>query len=63
MFQIIGCELEICKACDGAKGSIVEFNATTPVGGHAGCAVAPQVLSFLKFFDAYDINSLTLEKL
>lgn len=71
MLQIIGRELEInqtyvaaatCKMCNGAMVPLVEFDATTPVKGHMGCAVAPQVLAFFKFFDVYDINSLRLTK-
>lgn len=72
MLQIIGRQLEInqtyvaratCKTCNGVMVPIVEFKATTPVVDHVGCAVAPQVLSFLKFFDVYDVNSLFLHKL
>lgn len=70
MFQLIGRNLEInqtyvaravCATCRGGAVPIVEFKAVTPVVGHMGCAVAPQVLSFLKFFDVYDLDTLTLQ--
>ncbi|CAG8951368.1 hypothetical protein HYFRA_00007279 [Hymenoscyphus fraxineus] len=71
MLQIIGRTLEInqtyvatatCKSCNGGRLQLVSFNATTPMPGKAGCAVAPQVLSFLPFFANYDIDSLELRK-
>jgi len=70
MFQIIGRNLEInqtyvaravCKTCNGGAVPIVEFKADMPVVGHMGCAVAPQVLSFLRFFDVYDVETITLQ--
>jgi YVTN family beta-propeller protein len=70
MFQIIAGDLEInqtyvaravCHTCNGAAVPIVEFKATTPEVGHMGCAVAPQVLSFLRFFGVYDVNTITLQ--
>jgi len=70
MFQLIGRNLEInqtyvaravCKTCNGGTVPIVEFKAVVPVVGHMGCAVAPQVLSFLKFFDVYDVDTITLQ--
>ena len=70
MLQIIGRDLEInktyvaravCRTCNGGAVPLVDFKAVVPVVGHAGCAVAPQVLSFLKFFDVYDLETLTLE--
>ncbi|KAE8445518.1 hypothetical protein EG329_013281 [Mollisiaceae sp. DMI_Dod_QoI] len=69
MFQIIGRELEInktyaatavCKGCGGARLKIVGFKATTPIKGAASCAVAPQVLAFLSFFDSYEVDSVQL---
>ncbi|KAK0106220.1 hypothetical protein ONS96_003863 [Cadophora gregata f. sp. sojae] len=71
MVQIIGRSLKInqtyvataaCKGCanGGPRLSIVKFKATMPIPGELGCAVAPQVLSFLPFFDNYDIDSLRL---
>ncbi|KAH7370152.1 nitrous oxide reductase [Rhexocercosporidium sp. MPI-PUGE-AT-0058] len=71
MVQIIGRSLQINQtyvataACTGCGGeatrlSIVKFKATVPIPGELGCAVAPQVLSFLPFFDNYDIDSLEL---
>jgi len=72
MFQVIGRSLEInqtyvataeCNGCNGARLQVVSFKATTPIVGELGCAVAPQVLSFLPFFKNYDINSLALAKL
>lgn len=69
MFQIIGRNLEInqtyaataiCKTCGGNRLQIVEFEATTPIKGTLDCAVAPQVLAFLSFFDNYEIDSVEI---
>ncbi|KAL5323656.1 hypothetical protein ACEPPN_008196 [Leptodophora sp. 'Broadleaf-Isolate-01'] len=71
MVQIIGRSLQInqtyvataiCYGCSAevARFTIVKFKATVPIPGELGCAVAPQVLSFLPFFDNYDIDSLEL---
>jgi hypothetical protein len=48
----------VCAACGGARVPLVEFQATVPVHGMAGCATAPQVLAFLKFNGVYDIDSV-----
>ncbi|KAG4429710.1 hypothetical protein IFR05_014807 [Cadophora sp. M221] len=71
MVQIIGRSLQInqtyvataaCEGCgaEAARLSIVKFKATVPIPGELGCAVSPQVLSFLPFFDNYDVDSLEL---
>ncbi|KAG9230613.1 nitrous oxide reductase [Amylocarpus encephaloides] len=71
MLQIIGRTLEInqtyvataaCKTCNGGRLQIVSFKATVPMPGKLGCAVAPQVLSFLPFFTNYEIESLQVGK-
>lgn len=70
MFQIISCNLEInqmymaqamCKMCHRGTVPIVKFKAVVSMIDHMGCAVAPQVLSFLKFFDVYDIDIIILQ--
>ncbi|KAH9207121.1 nitrous oxide reductase [Leptodontidium sp. 2 PMI_412] len=52
----------ICHGCSAevARFTIVKFKAIVPIPGELGCVVAPQVLSFLPFFDNYDIDSLEL---
>ncbi|KAF4622661.1 hypothetical protein G7Y89_g14366 [Cudoniella acicularis] len=71
MFQIIGRTLDInttyvatavCNGCNGARLRILSFNATMPMPGDLGCAVAPQVLSFLPFFANYNVDSIALGK-
>ena len=70
MLQIIGRDLEInqtyvqraaCRTCNGGAVPLVGFKAVVPVVGHMGCAVARQVLSLLKFFDVYDVNTITVQ--
>ncbi len=72
MFQLIGRNLRphvtyVASAAvlhgGGARVPIVDFNATSMVTGHHAdeekdCAGAPQVLSFLKFFGAYEPGSI-----
>ncbi|KAH6721614.1 nitrous oxide reductase [Leptodontidium sp. MPI-SDFR-AT-0119] len=71
MVQIIGRSLQINQTyvataiCYGysaevARFTIVKFKAIVPIPAELGCVVAPQVLSFLPFFDNYDIDSLEL---
>ncbi|KAH8657195.1 40-residue YVTN family beta-propeller repeat protein [Tricladium varicosporioides] len=71
MIQVIGRTLEInqtyiataiCKGCRGNRLQILSFNATMPIPGEMGCAVAPQVLSYLPFFSNYDVDSIALSK-
>lgn len=71
MVQIIGRTLLLnqtyvataaCKSCNGGRLQLVSFKATQPMPNKEGCAVAPQVLSFLPFFENYDIESIQLEK-
>lgn len=71
MLQIIGRTLVMnqtyvataaCKSCNGGRLQLVSFKATQPMPDKAGCAVAPQILSFLPFFENYDIESIQLGK-
>ena len=71
MFQIIGRQLEINAtysasarplSCSGCQIELVDFQATV-VNNVTGCATAPQVLAFFKFFGVYDINSVTVQRL
>ncbi len=67
MFQVIGSGLKVnttyvasasCLDCKGVRIPLLEFSGMPT--GH-GCATAPQVLGFFKFFDVYDLKSVTVE--
>ncbi|TKA66647.1 hypothetical protein B0A49_08633 [Cryomyces minteri] len=67
MVQIIGRNLKVnttyqvsasCYECKGIQIPLLEF---TGMPTATGCAVAPQVLGFFKFFGVYDINSLRVK--
>jgi YVTN family beta-propeller protein len=69
MFQLIGRNLVLnntylasatCLNCNGVQIPLVEFTATTKMGN--GCGSAPQVLAFLKFFDVYDVGSVSINR-
>jgi DNA-binding beta-propeller fold protein YncE len=69
MFQIIGRNLVLnstylasasCLKCNGLQMPLVEFSATTETSN--GCGSAPQVLAFFKFFDVYELDSITINK-
>ena len=72
MFQLIGRNLKLngtyvaeARLNQGLGGSqpipLVQFVASTPAAG--GCATAPQVLAFFKFFGVYDIESVIVRQL
>jgi YVTN family beta-propeller protein len=69
MFQLIGRNLVLnntylasarCLSCNGVEIPLVEFTATTKMGN--GCGSAPQVLAFLKFFDVYELDSISVNR-
>lgn len=72
MFQVIGRNLELnttnvasatCATCRGGMVPLVEFNATMAVENTTNCGTAPQVLSFFKFFNVYNLDSLVVTKM
>lgn len=68
MVQVIGRNLKVnttyelsasCNSCNGTRVPLVSF---TGQPNAMGCATAPQVLSFLKFHDVYDLESVQVEQ-
>jgi len=67
MFQVIGRQLVLnetyvvtARTSGGARLEVLSFEAVMPDKQNPGCAVAPQVLSFLPFFVNYDIESIEI---
>ena len=66
--QVIGRNLRVnttyevsasCKHCNGTQVPLVSFTGQPSA---MGCATAPQVLSFLRFHDVYDIDSVQVKQ-
>jgi YVTN family beta-propeller protein len=69
MVQVIGRKLEVngtyvvtAEGSGGARLQVVSFVASMLDKENPGCAVAPQVLSFLPFFVNYELESVEIEK-
>lgn len=71
MFQVIGRNLRLnatyevsaaCGRCGGVRIPLLDFVASMPIPGQAGCATAPQVLGFFKFDGVYDADSLQVRE-
>ncbi|KAB2570447.1 Nitrous oxide reductase [Lasiodiplodia theobromae] len=71
MFQVIGRNLRLnatyevsaaCGGCGGVRIPLLDFVASMPIPGQAGCATAPQVLGFFKFDGVYDVDSLQVRE-
>lgn len=71
MFQDIGRNLRLnatyevsaaCGRCGGVRIPLLDFVASMPIPGQAGCATAPQVLGFFKFDGVYDVDSLQVRE-
>ncbi|EXJ59331.1 uncharacterized protein A1O5_12212 [Cladophialophora psammophila CBS 110553] len=69
MVQVIGRDIKLntsytmsatCQQCNGGQVPLLSFNAT--MKSPDGCGSAPQVLSFFKWYDVWDLESIQISE-